>query len=136
MIFSLVPLPGLWIKRCASLVAFLVMLAPIPVTYAAEDSSPAEVPHSTDSPAAVISEFNKVEVKPSDIVTVTEQKKRLVMFLMGAPLLLFIIITVVLGVAMGVYGKRVYVPHMIFAGLSVTLAIAHAVVGIVWFYPF
>lgn len=130
------PLLGLWIKRCASLVFFLVMLAPIHVACAAEDSASAEVPHATDSPAAVIGEFNKVEVKPSDIVTVTEQKKRLVMFLMGAPLLLFIIITVVLGVAMGVYGKRVYVPHMIFAGLSVTLAIAHAVVGIVWFYPF
>jgi len=26
--------------------------------------------------------------------------------------------------------------HMIFAGLTVTLAIAHLVTGLVWFYPF
>lgn len=83
-----------------------------------------------------MSAFNRAEVKASEIVAISDQKKRIVMFLMGVPLLLFIVITAVLGIALGVYGKRVYVPHMIFAGLSVTLAIAHAVVGIVWFYPF
>jgi hypothetical protein len=51
-------------------------------------------------------------------------------------LLLFILIAVGLGVAMGVYGKQVFVWHMLFAGLSATLAIVHAIVGLVWFYPF
>jgi hypothetical protein len=37
---------------------------------------------------------------------------------------------------MGVYGKQVFVAHMITAGLSVTLAIAHAVAALVWFNPF
>lgn len=136
MIVSLVTCLGLWIRRCVPLAFAFMLFAPVHVAGAAEESAPATMPPATDSPAAVMSEFNKVEVKDSDIVAITDQKKRVVMFLMGVPLLTFIVITVVLGIAMGVYGKRVYVPHMVFAGLSVTLAIAHAVVGIVWFYPF
>ncbi len=84
----------------------------------------------------VIGAFAKNEVVKSEIVAIPDQKKRLIMFFMGVPLLVFILVTAGLGIALGVYGKRVYVPHMICAGLSVTLAIAHAVVGIVWFYPF
>ena len=58
------------------------------------------------------------------------------MFALGAPLLMLLLITAGLGIAMGLYGKQVYVAHMIFAGLSLTLAIVHAVVGLVWFRPF
>lgn len=80
--------------------------------------------------------FVTKEAKDSDIVAIEDQTKRLIMFLMGVPLLILLIATTALGVAMGVYGKQVFLPHMICAGLSVTLAMAHAVVGIVWFYPF
>lgn len=72
----------------------------------------------------------------SEIVSIPDQRKRLIMFIMGIPLLIFILITVSLGVAMVVYGKNVFVAHMIFAGLSLTLAMGHAVVGVVWFNPF
>ena len=58
------------------------------------------------------------------------------MFVMGVPLLILLLVTGALGIAMGVYGKQVFVAHMVFAGLTMTLALAHAVVGIVWFYPF
>ena len=93
-------------------------------------------PASADGTSDVLSAFNKNQDKPSDIVSIPDKKKRLVMFSMGVPLLIFILLTAGLGIAMGMYGKPVYIPHMICAGLSVTLAIAHAVVGIVWFYPF
>ena len=72
----------------------------------------------------------------SEIVLIPDQRKRLIMFIMGIPLLIFIATTVALGVAMVVYGKKVFIPHMIFAGLSLTLALGHAVVGLVWFNPF
>jgi hypothetical protein len=65
-----------------------------------------------------------------------DQTRRWVMFALGAPLLLLLLVTAGLGIAMGVYGKPVYLAHMICAGLSITLAIVHAVVGIVWFRPF
>ena len=66
----------------------------------------------------------------------TIQKKHLTMFLLGVPLLILLLITGALGIAMGIYGKQVFVLHMISAGLTITLAFAHAIVGVIWFYPF
>ena len=104
-------------------------------THAADPVPPAS-PVMTDSTSEVLSAFNKDQDKASDIVSISDKRKHLIMFSMGAPLLILILLTAALGIAMGMYGKPVYVPHMICAGLSVTLAIAHAIVGIVWFYPF
>lgn len=86
--------------------------------------------------AQVLQSFAKDGDAKSEIVSIDDQTKRLVMFVMGVPLLLLLLTTGALGVAMGVYGKQVFVAHMVCAGLSITLAIAHAVAGIVWFYPF
>ncbi len=104
--------------------------------YAADTMPSPSSSATSDSTSDVLSAFNKDQGKPSDIVSISDKKKRLIMFSMGVPLLIFILLTAALGIAMGMYGKPVYVPHMICAGFSVTLAIAHAVVGIVWFYPF
>lgn len=82
----------------------------------------------------VIQAFTSQE--KDDSVSLEDQTKHLVMFVMGVPLLILLLVTGGLGIAMGVYGKQVFVAHMVCAGLSMTLAIAHAVVGIVWFYPF
>ena len=100
----------------------------------ADEKSDSEA--NMESEAQVIQEFTSHEVVESDIVAIDDKEKRQVMFAMGVPLLLFIIITVALGIAMGVYGKNVYVPHLIFAGLRLTLAFGHAIVGLVWFWPF
>jgi len=84
----------------------------------------------------VMHAFTSQEVKDSDIIAIDEKQKRVVMFFLGVPLLILLFATGALGIAMGVYGKQVFVAHMICAGLSMTLALGHAVVGIVWFYPF
>lgn len=86
--------------------------------------------------ASVIQSFATDQSAKSELVAIEDKTKRLIMFLMGVPLLILIFATAALGVAMGVYGKPVFVPHMICAGFSLTLALGHAVVGIVWFYPF
>lgn len=82
----------------------------------------------------VMSEFSNMGAEKHQHLTDDEKKE--FMFYMGAPLLLMLLITVILGVAMAIYGKQVFVAHMVFAGLSLTLACAHAVAGVVWFYPF
>ncbi|MCC6207954.1 MAG: hypothetical protein IT488_07360 [Gammaproteobacteria bacterium] len=69
------------------------------------------------------------------VLDVPDRQKHLIMFSMGVALLIFLSITVAFGVAMALYGKRVFVPHMIFAGFSLTLAIVHSVVAVVWFFP-
>ena len=80
-------------------------------------------------------EFTQQAMEGGDAFEVPERQKHLILFIMGAALLVFLSVTVALGVAMALYGKRVFVPHMIFAGFSLTLAIVHSVVAVVWFFP-
>jgi hypothetical protein len=84
--------------------------------------------------AQVLQAFEKPQTAP--VVDETLRTRHKVMFLLGIPLLLLLLITGALGVATGLFGKPLFVLHMLFAGLSVTLAIVHAIVGLVWFYPF
>ena len=109
--------------------------SPAPI---AEPESKQQAPQQSgeEISASVIKSFETDGSAKSDLVAIQDKTKRLVMFLMGVPLLILLLATAVLGVAMGVYGKQVFVPHMVCAGLSLTLALGHAVVGIVWFYPF
>lgn len=115
--------------RAALLVASLCLLALTAARALAAD------PALENDGAQVLQSFAKA---PAVAVTsdAAEQTRRWVMFALGAPLLVLLLITGGLGVAMGVYGKPVFVAHMVFAGLSITLAIVHAIVGIVWFRPF
>jgi len=115
-----------------TLIVFLVALVS-PVWADAPDSDAAEKDQNDTS---VMQAFSSKEVKKSEIVAIEDETKRLVMFFMGVPLLLLLATTVTLGIAMVIFEKKVFVAHMIFAGLSMTLAIAHAIVGVVWFYPF
>ncbi len=110
------------------LVAMLSQLSILPAH--AEDTSQAG-----DS-AQILQAFNRQHREAEHAKSITDKDKQRIMFLLGVVLITFVLITGGLGIAMGVYGKPVFVAHMIFAGLSVTLAIVHAIVGVVWFYPF
>ena len=117
------------LSRLAILAATLLLLFAGTLAFA-EDAQ-------TESAAIeVMSAFTTTDVEEGEAVVIEEKTKRLIMFIMGVPLLLLLLATAALGVAMGVYGKPVFVAHMVCAGLSLTLATGHAVVGIVWFYPF
>jgi len=86
--------------------------------------------------AQIMKDFNQQHVDAERAKSITDKDKHRIMFLLGMVLILLVLVTGGLGIAMGVYGKPVFVAHMIFAGLSTTLALVHAIVGIVWFYPF
>jgi hypothetical protein len=96
----------------------------------ADDASQAE-----DS-AQILQAFNQQHSKAEREKSITQKDKQRIMFLLGVALITLVLITGGLGIAMGLYGKPVFVAHMVFAGLSITLAIVHAIVGVVWFYPF
>lgn len=66
----------------------------------------------------------------------TDETKHQILFFMGVVLLILLCTTAYLGVSMVVYNQEVFVKHMISAGLTVTLGLAHSVVAIVWFFPF
>jgi hypothetical protein len=91
---------------------------------------------SAENNSQVMQAFTPKDDGESSVIPVEDKTKKVVMFVMGVPLLIFLLVTGALGIAMGVYGKQVFVAHMIFAGLSMTLALAHAIVGLVWFYPY
>lgn len=118
-------------SRCVSWLALTVSLTMMSMVPAhAEESVPA------GESAQILQAFNNQHRDAEHAKSITDKDKQRVMFLMGVVLIILVLITAGLGLAMGVYGKPVFVSHMVFAALSVTLAIAHAIVGIVWFYPF
>lgn len=86
--------------------------------------------------AQILQAFNRQHREAEHAKSITDKDKQRIMFLLGVVLITFVLITGGLGIAMGLYGKPVFVAHMVFAGLSITLAIVHAIVGLVWFYPF
>jgi hypothetical protein len=97
--------------------------------------------HAQESPppgdsAKILQEFNAQNRKDIRKNAVPLKEKQQIMFLMGVAVILMVIITGGLGLAMGVFGKPVFVAHMVFAAFSIVMAIAHAIVGLVWFYPF
>jgi len=91
---------------------------------------------SQDSDRGVMEDFRRDEIILGEAVKIDDQRKHTILFIMGVTLLILIIATAGLGISMVLLDKQVFVAHMITAGLTVTLAIAHAVASMVWFFPF
>ena len=96
----------------------------------------AEEGNRTADSVQILQAFDRQHREAEHAKAITQKDKQRIMFLLGVVLITFVLITGGLGIAMGLYGKQVFVAHMVFAGLSMTLAIVHAIVGVVWFYPF
>ena len=94
-----------------------------------------ETPPSGDS-VQILQEFNSQHRSDIRDKAISLKEKQQIMFLLGVAVIVLVIITGGLGLAMGVFGKPMFVPHMVFAAFSITMAIVHAIVGLVWFYPF
>jgi len=116
---------------CATLLASLILL------FAAPPASAADAAAQQNNSAQVLEQFDRQQVQRVGSDKLTDHKKHVIIFLLGAPLIIMLLITGGLGVAMGVYGKQqLFVTHMLFAGLTITLALVHAVVSVIWFFPF
>lgn len=111
------------------MLAGLFLLFSAPLALAAGSSQ-------QDNSAQVLSQFDQQQVqRTSD--KISKHRKHVILFMMALPLIIMLLITGGLGVAMGVYGKQqLFVTHMLFAGLSITLALVHAIVSMIWFFPF
>lgn len=121
---------GSGIKGGWLIAVFFAFFAAIPAAKAVDD-------HGQKSDGLKIMEAfeqQASQMKPDGISPM--QKKQMAMFFLGVPLLIMLLITGGLGIAMGIYGKQVFMLHMVSAGLTITLAFVHAILGIVWFYPF
>ncbi len=89
-----------------------------------------------DESLRVMKGFTEQQKEESEIVKISTKRKHQIMFVMGFLLLVGVIATAALGVAMVLFGKEVFVAHMVCALFSVFLSIVHAVTAVVWFFPF
>ena len=91
---------------------------------------------SSDHRGAVLSTF--IGKDRGELVESFDERREQhkILFYMGVTLLLFVLLTAGFGVSMAMLGKEVFVQHMVCAGITVFLSIAHAVVAVVWFFPF
>lgn len=89
-----------------------------------------------DDTLQIMEAFNQDTMAGQEAYELTEEDKHKILFFMGVALLVLLCATAYFGVSMVVFNQEVFVRHMICAGLTVTLGIAHAVAAVVWFFPF
>jgi len=119
-----------WLSGFVQVVLLVMAVAWIPQVHAAEAEK-------SDNGISVLEAFDKQQQqRVQQESALTDHEKHLIMFSLAIPLLILLLITAGLGIATGVFGKKLFIPHMITAGLTITLAVAHVVAGLVWFYPF
>ena len=107
----------------------LILLIVVPQARAADVSQ--------QNGAQILQQFDQQQVQRVGTDKLSEHRKHVIIFLLGFPLIIMLLITGGLGVAMGIYGKQqLFAVHMVFAVLSITLALVHAVVSVIWFFPF
>ncbi|HKJ83256.1 MAG TPA: hypothetical protein VJ961_04460 [Mariprofundaceae bacterium] len=110
----------------------LVVALPTPSEAAAKQSAPS----SMEQDLGAMQDFNKLHDDVSGLLKVKKKKQHKILFFMGIGLLVGLLLTAGFGLAMVLGGKQVFLWHMLFAGVTITLAIAHAVTSMIWFYPF
>ncbi|MFQ5344667.1 MAG: hypothetical protein ACE5DZ_01755 [Mariprofundus sp.] len=109
----------------------MLWIAAMPLQVAA---APVSGDTASQSAEAVMQQFaGDDEVSPQR--KIETERKHQILFLMGVSLLILLLVTGSLGIAMVAFGKDVFLPHMIFAGLSLTLAAVHSATAIAWFWP-
>jgi hypothetical protein len=126
------------LRRCLQAVVLSLTLCFSLVPWACAASAPAPAGSQQDvNGVQVLEAFDRQQAQKVDSAAVIDdRKKRLIMFSLGIPLLILLLCTGAVGIAMGVFGKPWFLQHMILAGLTMTLAIVHVIVGLVWFFPF
>ncbi len=117
-------------KLFQTLLLPLLLFILMPVSMAQEQHQ------AVDDNLEVMEIFKQDAIEKQAVNELTDDDKHKVLFYMGIALLVLLCTTAYLGVSMVVFNQEVFVKHMISAGLTVTLGLAHAVVAIVWFFPF
>jgi len=121
------------IKLLLPLVTLWMMALPVQLAAATEASGASESAASQSAEAVMQQFAGDDEISPQR--KIETERKHQILFLMGISLLVLLLITGTLGIAMVAFGKDVFLPHMIFAGLSLTLAAVHSATAIAWFWP-
>jgi hypothetical protein len=93
-------------------------------------------PPATSNGPQILEEFGRQPQRPARATSIAEHERQVIMFTIGGVLLVLLISTASIGIAVAAFGKPLFLLHMILAGLTVTVALVHVIVGVVWFFPF
>jgi hypothetical protein len=91
---------------------------------------------AVDESSRVMQGFTELSRQKEQSKGMSDKKKHVILFGMGISLVILVLTTAGLGLAMALYRKPVFVAHMISAGMTVTLALVHALAAMIWFFPF
>ena len=118
--------------KFSKLIAFIVLACfmVLPVLGNAQEQE------YVDDTLKIMEAFNQDAMAGQEAYELTEEDKHKILFFMGVALLVLLCATAYFGISMVVFNQEVFVKHMVCAGLTVTLGIAHAVAAVVWFFPF
>jgi len=96
-----------------------------------------DAPPASSNGAQILEQFSRQQPqRPPRATSIAEHERQVIMFSIGSVLLILLLSTASIGIAVAVFGKPLFLVHMILAGLTVTVAIVHVIVGLVWFFPF
>lgn len=114
-----------------SLALSVLLLAHVPVCLADTE------PPASSNGVQILQQFSRQPPQgPARSTTIAEHERQVIMFTIGSVLLVLLISTASVGIAVAAFGKPLFLVHMILAGLTVTVALVHVIVGVVWFFPF
>ncbi len=117
-------------------IKFVFLLFIVVTIFALSPMLSAQELNSGSNDHEVVGVFTEVLKEPGEAVKIEDKQKHQILFIMGILLLVLILATATLGIRMALFGKQLYISHMVCAGATVFLSLAHAVTAIVWFYPF
>ncbi|TPW16831.1 MAG: hypothetical protein FD130_900 [Halothiobacillaceae bacterium] len=113
----------------------VLCLAPLAsLSFTAHGADTADTASPDHNTTTLMGKFTEGEESTQS--TVKDEVKHKILFIMGIALLVLIISTAAVGINMALFGKELFVAHMVLAGATVFLSLAHAVTAIVWFFPF
>ena len=116
-----------WLR--AALAASLLIALQAPPCRA--DAAPPASSNSTQ----ILEQFSRQQ-PPALTTRIADHERQVIMFSIGSVLLVLLIATASVGIAVAIFGKPLFLFHMILAGMTLTVAIVHVIVGVVWFFPF
>lgn len=112
----------------------LMLLAQPPLAIAANGAQQGE--NSMQQDLGAMRDFNDLHQDETGLLKVSTKERHEILFYMGLGLIIGLLLTAGFGLGMVLGGRPLFLWHMLFAGISITLAIAHAVTAMIWFYPF
>jgi hypothetical protein len=125
---------GLWL---ATLSAVMTSGTALAETESASMSAVAKANADNPGSVQILQTFDQQHQDTADANSAIPLKqKHRILFYLGGALLVLVLLTGSLGIAVGIFDRPWFVWHMVAAGLTMTLAVVHAVVAMVWFFPF